>query len=277
MATFQQGSGGSAVAQLQTRLTELGFDPRGLDGSFGPGTAAAVSAFQTSVGLAPTGVVDLETLAALEPSTSVATLAPHTVSYMFPVTPIANVQANLPIVLGALRNADLGDKPMTLMALATIRAETEGFVPVSEAQSQFNTDPGGSPFGRYDGRLGNTQPGDGALFRGRGFIQLTGRANYQKHSETIGLGNQLIDEPDLANEPDIAARLLASFLADQEQAIRQALGSDDLPTARRLVNGGTHGLDQFTDAYTTGDRLIRYADRPPARLPCFATCRDRPG
>jgi putative chitinase len=257
MATFQQGFPHcSAVAQLQVRLRDLGFDPGGIDGSFGPGTAAAVLAFQTSVGLAPNGVIDLDTLAALEPSTPVASLAAHTVSYMFPVTPIANLQTNLPIVLGALRNVSLGDKPMTLMALATIRAETEGFVPISEAQSQFNTDPGGSPFGKYDGKLGNTQPGDGARFRGRGFIQLTGRTNYQTHGASVGLGNQLIDQPDLADEPDIAAQLLASFLRVQESGIRQALRNGDLRTARQLVNGGSHGLDQFTDAYTVGDRLV---------------------
>jgi putative chitinase len=215
-----------------------------------------VRAFQTRVGLTPDGVVDLETLAKLEPPTSVATLGAYTVSYMFPVTPIENVRTNLPIVLDALRHTDLGDKPMTLMALATIRAETEGFAPISEAESPFNTDPAGSPFEKYAGRLGNTQPGDGALFRGRGFIQLTGRANYQKHSAAIGLGNRLIDDPELANDPGIAARLLASFLADQEPAIRQALRNDDLAEARRLVNGGSHGLDQFTDAYATGDRLI---------------------
>ena len=255
MATFQQGFHGPAVSQLQARLRDLEFDPGGVDGSFGPGTAAAVRAFQTSVGMTPTGIVDLGTLAALEPATPVGILAARTVSYMFPVTPLANIQTNLPIVLGALRDAGLEDKPMTLMALATIRAETEGFVPISEAQSPFNTDPGGPPFGRYDGRLGNTQPGDGARFRGRGFIQLTGRANYQTHGTAIGLGNQLIERPDLANESDIAAKLLASFLGAEVQAIKQALQNDDLKTARRLVNGGSHGLDQFTDAYTVGDRL----------------------
>src|SRR6266851_3542001 len=255
MAVFQVGSHGSAVAQLQARLSELGFDPGTADGSFGPGTAAAVRAFQTSVGLTPDGIIGLDTLAALEPPTPIMSLGSHTVAYMFPATPIVNVQRILPIVLGALRSAALQDKPMTLMALATIRAETEGFVPISEKQSQFNTDPKGPPFGKYDGRLGNTQPGDGARFRGRGFIQLTGRTNYQKHGAAIGLGSQLIDQPDLANDPDIAAKLLASFLGDQQEAIRQALRNNDLKTARRLVNGGSHGLDQFTDAYTVGDRL----------------------
>jgi peptidoglycan L-alanyl-D-glutamate endopeptidase CwlK len=256
MASFQQGSHGPVIAQLQARLQQRGFDPRGTDGTFGSDTAAAVRAFQASVGLPANGVVDLETLAALEPPTPVANLTARTVTYMFPETRVASIETHLPIVLAALGAAILGDKAMTLMALATIRAETEGFVPISEGQSKYNTDPGGLPFGKYDGRLGNTQPGDGARFCGRGFIQLTGRANYQKHSAAIGLGDRLIDQPELANDPQIAAKLLASFLKDHEGDIRQALRGNQLAAARRLVNGGSHGLDQFTDAYLVGDRLI---------------------
>ncbi len=147
---------------------------------------------------------------------------------------------------------------MTLMALATIRAETEGFVPISEGQSRFNTSPGGHPFDLYDSRrdLGNQGPPDGARYCGRGFIQLTGRSNYQRHGSAIGLGARLLDEPDLANQPDIAARLLTSFLKGKERLIKEALIEGDLRTARKLVNGGSHGLDRFTDAYTIGDRLI---------------------
>src|SRR5690242_8502037 len=147
---------------------------------------------------------------------------------------------------------------MVLMALATIRAETESFEPISEMQSRFNTSPAGNPFDLYDNRkdLGNTGPPDGERFRGRGFIQLTGRANYQFHGAAIGLGNQLIDNPDLANDPQIAARLLTSFLKSHEVAIKQALLDADLRRARQLVNGGSAGLDRFADGYQIGDRLI---------------------
>ena len=66
---------------------------------------------------------------------------------------------------------------MILMALATICAETGSFLPISEGQSHFNTSPGGHPFDLYDSRadLGNLGPPDGERFKGRGFIQLTGR------------------------------------------------------------------------------------------------------
>jgi peptidoglycan L-alanyl-D-glutamate endopeptidase CwlK len=172
--------------------------------------------------------------------------------------PVSNIQTNLPFVLQALNAAGLGDKPMILMALATIRAETGNFTPLSEFQSRFNTPPGGPPFSLYDNRadLGNQGPPDGANFKGRGYVQLTGRDNYRVHGAAIGLGNQLITDPALANQPDIAAKLLASFLKSHEQTIRTALNNDNLAQARRLVNGGSHGLQQFTDAYRIGERVI---------------------
>lgn len=177
---------------------------------------------------------------------------------MLPSAPRANVETNLPFVLNALAASELADKAMVLMSLATIGAETGSFLPISEGQSHFNTSPGGHPFDLYDSRtdLGNQGPPDGELFKGRGFIQLTGRANYGLHGEAIGLGHQLVANPDLANHPGIAARLLASFLKTNEQKIRTALAADDLREARRLVNGGSNGLDAFEAAYRTGLTLV---------------------
>jgi hypothetical protein len=185
---------------------------------------------------------------------------------IIPHAPRANIESNLPYVLRALVPPDLADKTMILMALATICAETGSFLPISELESHFNTSPGGHPFDLYDSRadLGNLGPPDGERFKGRGFIQLTGRANYALHSAAIGLGNQLIENPDLANDPGIAARLLASFLKTHEERIRAAVTAGDLREARRLVNGGSHGLDVFTAAYNTGLALIPAPTEPRA-------------
>jgi peptidoglycan L-alanyl-D-glutamate endopeptidase CwlK len=175
---------------------------------------------------------------------------------MFPVTPIGNIKASLPPVLDALISAKLPDRAMVLMALGTIRAETESFQPISEGQSRFNTSPSGHPFDLYDNRhdLGNTGAPDGVNFRGRGFVQLTGRANYTRYAAEIGV--DLISNPEFANDSQIAAKLLARFLGDREDRIREALAVNDLATARRLVNGGSNGLDRFTDAFNKGMQLI---------------------
>jgi putative chitinase len=69
---------------------------------------------------------------------------------------------------------------VVLGALGTIRAEIDGFVPISEGISRYNTSPNGADFDLYDKRkdVGNQGPGDGAKFKGRGFVQLTSRPNY---------------------------------------------------------------------------------------------------
>jgi peptidoglycan L-alanyl-D-glutamate endopeptidase CwlK len=184
-------------------------------------------------------------------------ITPELVHKLFPATPLANIQANLPAILAALNAVHLGDTPMVLMALSTIRAETESFEPISEMQSRFNTSPSGDhPFDLYDGRadLGNQGPPDGASFRGRGFVQLTGRANYTKYAQRTG--HDLVNHPELACQLDVAAQLLAVFLADKEPAIRQALAKNNLAAARRLVNGGTNGLDRFSACYSSGCTVL---------------------
>lgn len=259
---LQQNSSGPDVRALQQALETAGFSPGAIDGFFGAGTEAAVLAFQKSKGLAADGVVGPNTAAALGlasiPSvpSAIPSVSVQIVAQMFPVTPIGNIKANLPPVLGALVSAKLPDRAMVLVALGTIRAESESFLPISEGQSRFNTSPSGHPFDLYDNRqdLGNTGVPDGSTFRGRGFVQITGRANYSRYGGELGLN--LVANPELANDPQVAANLLARFLGDREDRIREAVAANDLATARRLVNGGSNGLDRFTDAFNKGLQLI---------------------
>lgn len=264
MATLKRGAQGKDVKRLQKALAQAGFPPGAIDGDFGAATEAALIAFQRSAGLLADGIAGPRTQSALGlakrdtlPS-AVPQVTVQVVTRMFPMTPVGNIKQHLPVVLAEMADAGMADKPMVLMALATIRAETESFLPISEGLSRFNTSPGGHPFDLYDNRrdLGNRGKPDGERFRGRGFIQLTGRANYEQHGKAIGLGARLTKEPELANDPAIAARLLASFLKAKERAIKEALLDDNLRLARRLVNGGAHGLGRFTDAYRIGDALL---------------------
>ena len=144
------------------------------------------------------------------------------------------------------------------MALATIRAETEGFVPIDEGKSRFNTL--AAPFDLYEPgtsagtKLGNTRAGDGARFKGRGYVQLTGRFNYTRIAGQIGV--DLVATPALANDPTFAGVIIAQFLKNQETRVRGALASKDLKTARKLVNGGSHGFDRFRDAFERGAAVL---------------------
>jgi len=218
-------------------------------------SGAASAAESKDPRLAAGSITAAEELSATAPA-PFAAITPARIHPLFPFTPLANIAANLPHVLTALAAADLTDPPLLLAALATIRAEAEPFLPLAEAVSPFNTSPCGHAFDLYDHRadLGNQGPPDGATFRGRGYVQLTGRANYTHYARTLSL--DLINTPALAAEPQPAARILAAFLSDRQDAIRAALATSDFARARRLVNGGSNGLDRFTAAYTTGLTLL---------------------
>ena len=134
----------------------------------------------------------------------------------------------------------------------------ECFEPIPEGQSRYNTSPSGHPFDLYDNRkdLGNQGTPDGALFKCRGYVQLTGRANYAKFGPPLTPPVDPISNPDKASDPDVAANLLALFIADKELAIKNALLADNMATARQLVNGGSNGLERFEEAYRCGASLI---------------------
>jgi peptidoglycan L-alanyl-D-glutamate endopeptidase CwlK len=270
------GAKGEAVRQLQRALQAAGFQPGAIDGEFGSGTEAALLGFQRAHGLLADGVAGPRSLAVLaapaaarpDEATRAAGLAladasagmtVEVASRMLPGAHLADIRANLPPVLAALRVAAAADRPMVLMAVASIAAETGCFRPLDEGISRYNTSPAGHPFDLYDNRhdLGNRGEPDGASYKGRGFIQLTGRGNYESIGQALGL--DLLGNPALANEPVAAARILALFLKRREQPIKAALLEGDLRAARRLVNGGSHGLEVFSAAYRAGDALLPVA------------------
>ncbi len=271
--TLRLGDRGEQVRRLQRRLLAHGLAPGPVDGRFGPQTLAAVKAFQRTHGLVVDGVVGPATWRALlapvggdgdgggkgaggDGDTRPVRVDVALVARLFPATPQRAIRRHLPRVLRALREVAFADKAGVLLALATIRAEAAGFEPVAERISRYNTSPGGHPFDRYDFRedLGNRGPYDGWRYRGRGFVQLTGRANYEAMGRRLGV--DLLEEPDRALEPELAARILAHFLADRRDALLAALRAGDLARARRLVNGGTHGLSRFRAVLLEGDRLL---------------------
>jgi peptidoglycan L-alanyl-D-glutamate endopeptidase CwlK len=271
--TLKEGQASLEVLELQKILVSKGLLSGQPDGDFGPKTKVALTAFQQQAGLVADGVAGPMTLKALgyayqPPKRTVDTgiFTVDLVAQIFQGTPRGNLEKYLPPVLRALEKVGLGDLDMVLMALGTIRAETGSFVPISEYQSKYNTEPGGRSFGKYDFRsdLGNSTVGDGDKYKGRGFVQLTGKHNYKKFSAELGLGNRLIDDPELANDPQIAADLLALFLKSKEMCIRSALAMKDYAKARKCVNGGHHGLDVFTAAFQKGLALAKGGFSPQA-------------
>jgi predicted chitinase len=275
-----RGQQGEPIQRLRSELArQLGPDAGEFPGlargdTLDTGVEAAVRRWQSGVGLIADGVVGPHNQCVLglrKPQPVAVPLDLDHVRRLFPATKPANINRYLPYVAAALASCGLRDRTMVCAALGTIRAESEGFLPIAEMQSQFNTRAGQAPFAAYDGRrdLGNTEPGDGARFKGRGFVQLTGRANYQRYGKAVGV--DLMERPDLANAPEVAAMLLALFLADRAGALRTALQAGQFARARKLVNGGAHGLERFKDVFLLADQVWP----EPAGVPATARRRAR--
>jgi putative chitinase len=92
----------------------------------------------------------------------------------------------------------------------------------------------------YEGRkeLGNTQPGDGKRFKGRGPIQLTGRANYRAAGKALGL--DLERHPEKAALPGIGCRVAGWFW--QTHDLNDLADRGDFKKITRRIQGGYHGL-----------------------------------
>lgn len=142
--------------------------------------------------------------------------------------------------------------------LATAKHETaDTMQPIYErgAKAYFNKYEPGTKIGA---NLGNTLKGDGYRFRGRGYVQLTGRANYAKAGKKLGI--DLVGNPDLALQPDIAARILIRGCIEGWFTGKKLGDYATFLNMRRVVNG--------TDRATL---IAGYADRFFAALEALPT------
>jgi len=177
-------------------------------------------------------------------------------------SPQAGVVQNWPPVYAACAGRGLTDRPTVIAILATIGTEVSAFVPINE----FGSTAYFTRMYENNKQLGNTQPGDGARFHGRGFIQLTGRANYHEFGQLLGV--PLEAEPELALRPDVAADVLALYFTQRGLAPLARQG--DWQGVRRGVNGGLNGWPRFSGlvqglekaAAGAGDTLVEGVTSP---------------
>lgn len=159
----------------------------------------------------------------------------------------------------------------TAYALATAYHETAGTMqPIREAGGpeylRRNYDIAGRDPARAKAH-GNTQPGDGVRFAGKGYVQLTWRDNYARADRKLGLNGDLLNNPDLALRQDIAARIMRQGMTEGWFTGRKMAdclpssgpaGAESFRKARTIINGNDkaekiadHALD-FQSALTAG-------------------------
>jgi putative chitinase len=171
----------------------------------------------------------------------------------------------LPALNAAMLRFGITTRVRVAAFVANLLKESEGFRYAREIWGPTPTQE------RYEGRkdLGNTQPGDGEKFMGRGYIQTTGRANYARVGKALGL--DLLDHPELLEQTDNACLSAAFFwsdkhlneLADCLRGVRDAAEQRTLTSICRRINGGTNGLAERVQNYW---RCLAVLDRAPSAV-----------
>ena len=266
------GSEGEDVKKLQIKL---GVDPIG---KFGPKTEAAVKSWQSSNGLTADGIVGDGTWSKLFAESTVST--PTLITEPAPVKSVGGLK--LEKLKGHIPDAVIAQIPDTAAKfnitnplrlahfLAQCGHESGGFKAVSEnlnysakglvgtfpkyfnstTAAQYERKPEMIASRVYASRMGNgDEPTkEGYKFRGRGYIQLTGKSNYTALTKFIG--EDCVNNPDLVatKYPLLSAAWFWNNAALNSQADKGA--ADEIVTAiTKVINGGTHGL---------ADRLAKF-------------------
>lgn len=168
------------------------------------------------------------------------------------------------VMQAGAREATKGAKPGKLSEAALYHAmDSTGMThPVERAMfmAQMSHESGGFRYNeevwgptaiqlRYQNHryLGNKEPGDGYKFRGRGYIQLTGRSNYEQAGKYLGI--DLINNPDLAADPDVAALVALWYWRVARKSIPRHAREGNIRAVTKLINGGEIGLPDRTQRF----------------------------
>jgi len=224
----------------------LGFPPP-QDGKFGTNTEDAVKLFQKNNGLVEDGIVGDSTWSALlktrvktastssppSPTIQVAsnTLNIDAIVRSIPYPTIrAFARRSVPIILQECNNSGVTNLSQIAYILATAEHESH----LGEWMEEFAS--GWDYEGRV-GDLGNNQAGDGPLFKGRGFVQLTGRKNYTDWKSKLGI--DIVSNPERVMEPEIAAKILVQGMRQgsfTDVSLDDRIGNNFVG-AREIING----------------------------------------
>ena len=169
----------------------------------------------------------------------------------------------LPHLNAAMAAFEIDSPLRTAAFVAQLAHESGSFVWMKEIWGPTAAQRRYEPPGDLATRLGNSQPGDGRRFMGRGPIQLTGRANYRKFGQALGL--DLEADPDQAATPAVGFRIAGLYW--KNRGINVPADADDIREVTRRVNGGSNGLADRTEFYERAKGVLAegFVPNPVAR------------
>jgi predicted chitinase len=179
------------------------------------------------------------------------------------ITP-ARKAACLPFLHAAMTEFAI-DRPARAAALlAQLAHESGQFRFMEEIWGPTDAQKRYEPPGTLADRLGNSQAGDGRRFKGRGPIQITGRANYARFGALLGI--DLLADPARAAAPEVAFRIAALFWSKKGLNELADVATDDaFKEITRRINGGFNGLDDRRQFYAAARRVLGVSDAPLTR------------
>lgn len=139
----------------------------------------------------------------------------------------------------AIAEADAGTPLRASMFLAQLAHESGEFRYSAELWGPTPQQLRYEPPSALSVKLGNTQPGDGKRYLGRGWIQLTGRANYRAAGQALGL--EMEASPELAGHIEVAGRVAAWFW--RTHGCNPPADQGDVEGCTKLINGGLNGIE----------------------------------
>jgi len=174
---------------------------------------------------------------------------------IMPLLPAAKRTTYFPFLTAAVSEFGIDQPARTAAFLAQLAHESAQFKFMEEIWGPTTAQRRYEPPDKLATTLGNTEPGDGFRFKGRGPIQVTGRANYRRFGDLLGL--DLVATPGQAASPEVAFRIAALFWSKKGlNELADRVTSEAFREITRRINGGFNGLAERQRFYETAKTVL---------------------
>lgn len=187
-------------------------------------------------------------------------LTPDQLRRIMPNLPAAKAETLLPHLNSAMAEFGIDTLLRTAAFAAQLAHESGEFRWMEEIWGPTSAQKRYEPQTDLSQRLGNTEAGDGLRFKGRGPIQLTGRANYARFGGLLGI--DLVGAPEQAAAPEVAFRIAALFW--KNRGLNELAEAGDFREVTRRINGGFNGFDDRVRYYERAKSVLAGAFEPGA-------------